>query len=218
MPSLTALPLLDVAIGLVLLFFLLSTLCSVFNEMLASFFGWRSKTLEDAIRNMLGDPAIKNDARAWFGRLAKSAKGVSSPHRDMTAEVFEHWRITSLVRKPESNFRRRSRPSYLPPRALSLAIAETLAEGPASPPDGRSAWQLTDDELLARIEAALSGVPEGPARELLHKSVVNAHHTLEGFRLQVEAGFDDAMERASGWYKRKVQAVLLLFAILVTVG
>jgi hypothetical protein len=47
---------------------------------------------------------------------------------------------------------------------------------------------------------------------------MNADGTLEGFRRQVETGFDDAMERASGWYKRKVQLTIALLAVAVTLG
>jgi hypothetical protein len=50
------------------------------------------------------------------------------------------------------------------------------------------------------------------------KAAVNAEHTLEGFRGHVEHAFDDAMERASGWYKRKVQLVLLVLSVAVAIG
>jgi MinD-like ATPase involved in chromosome partitioning or flagellar assembly len=46
----------------------------------------------------------------------------------------------------------------------------------------------------------------------------NADDTLEGFRVQFERAFDDAMERASGWYKRKVQVVVVVLAALVAIG
>ena len=52
-------------------------------------------------------------------------------------------------------------------------------------------------------------LPEGQAAKLLQKCGENAHGRLENFRRNVEAAFDDSMERASGWYKRKVQVVLV---------
>jgi hypothetical protein len=50
-----------------------------------------------------------------------------------TGRVFDHWRIKALVRDPADprRRRRRMRPSYLPPRAFSLALAETIAQAPA---------------------------------------------------------------------------------------
>jgi hypothetical protein len=139
---------------------------------------------------------------------------------DLTSELFEHWRIKALVRDPGSTLRRRRRPSYLPPRAFSLAVAETLAkgapEGTATDDEGTTVWQQSDDEILRRAQAALAALPEGQLRELLQKAAKNAHGTLEGFRLQVEHGFDDAMERAS--YRRKVQVVVLVVSAAVAVG
>jgi divalent metal cation (Fe/Co/Zn/Cd) transporter len=54
MPDFGDLPALDVAIGLAFLFFLLSTVCSAIKEAIANLLGWRAKTLEDAIRKLLG--------------------------------------------------------------------------------------------------------------------------------------------------------------------
>ena len=53
---------------------------------------------------------------------------------------------------------------------------------------------------------------------MLHKAATNASNTLEGFRRNVEIAFDDAMERASGWYKRKVQIVIAVIAAVLALG
>lgn len=219
----------EVLIGLSFLFFLLSTACSAIQEMLASALGWRAKTLEDAVGNMLGNPKIRRGVKEWIGGVDKQGadRAAEAAHEnvalpaDLTQEVFEHWRIKALVRDPESKQRRRSRPSYLPPRALSLAVAETLARhapanGEAS--DTETPWKRTDDEILAAIHKALEDVPLDHPREVLQKAAVNAHADLERFRMHVETAFEDAMERASGWYKRKAQLVLALLATIFAIG
>jgi hypothetical protein len=227
-PDLGGFPALDVGIGLVALYFLLSTALSTVNEAIANLLGWRAKTLEDAIRNMLGDPEVKRGWKEWIGRVHK--KELERPQvtregekpadvpPDLTSKVFEHWRIDALVRDPRSSVRRRKRPSYLPPRALSLAVAETLAAGAPDRPKGPSLWQQADEEILERAGAALGALPEGQVRRVLQKALANAGGTLEGFRAQVEHAFDDAMERASGWYKRKVHVVVVVLAALVAIG
>ena len=235
MPDVSGLPALDAAIGMVFLFFLLSTACSMINETIANVLGWRAKTLEDAIRNVLGDTEVKRGWTEWFGRIHKKdpqrhddapregADPAAALPADLTSALFDHWRIQALVRNPKSSIRRRSRPSYLPPPAFSLALAEKLAEvAPPATGDGDvsagTVWAQTDAQILARVNATLSGLPPGQARELLQKAAANAHGTLDGFRLQVERGFSDAMERASGWYKRKVQVVLVLLATAIAIG
>ena len=225
----------EVLIGLSFLFFLLSTACSGVQEMLASVLGWRAKTLEDAVANMLGNPKVRRGVKEWFGGVDKRgvvdrdvavAYDEAGLPADMATEVFAHWRIKALVRDPDSAQRRRSRPSYLPPRALSLAVAEVLArhaDGPARDgdrpaEDTTTPWKNTDDEILAGVQTALRQLPESHPREVLQKAAVNAHGELEGFRTQVETAFEDAMERASGWYKRKAQLVLALLATLFAIG
>jgi len=223
----------QVLIGLSFLFFLLSTACSAVQETLAGLFGWRAKTLEDAVGNILGNPKVKRGWKEWFGRVDKRGVkdgAVEQAHveaglpADLTSEVFAHWRIGGLVRDPDSSLRRRSRPSYLPPRALSLAVVETLArhapdaqaqQGDASKP---TPWADTDAKILAGAQDALSRLPARQPREILQKAAVNAGDDLERFRGHVETAFDDAMERASGWYKRKAQLVLAIVAVAFAVG
>jgi hypothetical protein len=216
MPDVTGLAALDTAIGLVFLYFLLSTACSMLNESIASVLGWRAKTLEIAIRNLLGDAAP----------AAEPAPGTEeepgSPPRNLTAELFDHWRIRGLVRDPDARARRRRRPSYLPPRAFSLAVAETIAKGPPKQDpkhaDDPTLWQKTDDKLFQELKTELDKLPDPRARALLYKAAANAGGTLDGFRIQLESAFDDVMERASGWYKRKVQVVLIVLAAAIAIG
>ena len=220
MPDLSSLPALDAAIGLAFLFFLLSTVCSSVNEGIANVLGWRAKTLEDAIRNLVGDPKVKRGWKEWFGRVDKrAADDPREPASGLTEALFDHWRIRTLARNPESTIRRRRRPSYLPPPAFSLAVAERLAEGPPkTPTEGeQTVWEKKDKEIFASLDATFAEFPGG-SREFLQKALANAHGTLDGFRIQVEHGFDDAMERASGWYKRKVQLALAVISAVLVIG
>jgi hypothetical protein len=225
--DLGGLEVLDVAIGLVALFFLLSTALSSINEAISSILGWRAKTLEDALANLVGDPKVQKDLKTWAkGGLglveAKPAAATGdAPGAPIVPTLWDHWRMKALVRNPESKLRRRARPSYLPPRAFSLALAETIAGGApdrAGVDTDKSPWQQSDDKILARVIAAADELPDGGLKELVEKAAVNAHQTLDGFRAQIEHLFDDSMERASGWYKRKVQLVLAILATIVVIG
>jgi hypothetical protein len=222
MPDVGGLEILDVAIGLVVLFFLLSTALSAINEGVSNILGWRAKTLEDALRNLVGDPPVKEGLRSWLGRVDPPAAVTpdAAAEGHIITTLWGHWRMKALVRNPDSKLRRRARPSYLPPRAFSLALAETIAAG--APDDGeatnKSPWEQTDDVILERLLAGAKELPEGQLKDVVRKAALNAHRSLEGFRAQVERLFDDSMERASGWYKRKVQMVLLVLATVVVIG
>ena len=52
---------LEVAIGLVLVYLLLALICSALSEWIARMFAMRSKTLKAGIRNLLDDPSAGSD-------------------------------------------------------------------------------------------------------------------------------------------------------------
>src|SRR4051794_5424700 len=159
MPDLTGFPALDVAIGLAFLFFLLSTVCSIIQEAISAFFGWRAKTLEDALARMLGDKKVQTRVSRGLNKV-KAAVRRRPPEEsaatkavlpgDLASQVLGHWAITGLVQNPSSRWRRRRRPSYLPPDVVSLAVSEVVAANdPASTDEKETPWAKTDHELMA---------------------------------------------------------------------
>src|SRR3954454_3449461 len=115
MPDLTGFPAINVAIGLAFLFFLLSTASSAINEAIASLLGWRAKTLERAVSNLLGDADLTKalnrkllrtrlDLTKLEHELEKKVEvpgaGVLPEH--LTANVLEHWAVKALVDEPGS--------------------------------------------------------------------------------------------------------------------
>lgn len=274
------------------MFFLLAVAVSALNELVATFLGWRAKTLEDGIRRLLQDPAVTKNVGTWgrslIGWLPKSvtdglaqqklmaiqkepSRGQVSGQQnqaagqqdkglgDLTTTLFENWRIQALVRDPTAKSRRRRRPSYLPPEALSRALLEHLAvmggveptaaaraASASSPPETRppaapaaqpgqspkprtsqpqpepekTRWQQDDEKLFQAIGMGITKVQDGsPAiSAALARAVRSPEAKLEAFRVAVEGYFNDTMARASGWYKRKVQWVLLILAIVLAAG
>jgi hypothetical protein len=93
---------LDVAIGLVFLYFILSLICSAINEFLASMLHWRATMLREGVENLCSG----TDDRAKGEALAK--------------QVYEHPLVQGLVRP---GWARRSRwPSYIPSRTFVSAL------------------------------------------------------------------------------------------------
>jgi hypothetical protein len=106
---------LDVAIGLVFLYLLLSLLCTSINEFIESLLKNRSKDLERGLRELLGDP-----------------QGTG-----LVQKLYQHPLISSLFRndyKPGGA----NLPSYLPSRQFALALLDIVrpanAMGLGTPP------------------------------------------------------------------------------------
>ncbi len=123
---------------------------------------------------------------------------------DATRDAFyRHPLIKSLSKSPGEG--ERVRPSYIPSRVFALALLDVVAPRtsdpavPATSPQGASSPPAEND--LHRALRALVG---------------SSDKELEEVRKGAEIWFDDVMDRVSGWYKRKVQWVLLVLAVIVT--
>ncbi len=170
---------LDVAIGLIFLFFILSLICSAINEFVASMLRWRAAFLREGVENLLSG----TDDRSKGAELAE--------------QIYRHPLIQGLV-KPGWGKRRRW-PSYIPSRTFVAALLGDASDGAAP-------------QTTAAMEDAINRIPSEEVRRamtaLLHRSQGN----LALFQARAEEWYDDAMERVSGWYRRRIQVVLTLIA------
>lgn len=105
--------LLEVAIGLVFVYLLLSLICSVVNEWIAALFSRRPRNLRDGVNYLLSDGAGKSDA--------------------MVVAFFDHPLIKSLTYGDK-------RTSYIPAERFALTLLDLLA--PANGQGSMSIAQL----------------------------------------------------------------------------
>ncbi|HEV8248721.1 MAG TPA: hypothetical protein VGQ15_01990 [Gaiellaceae bacterium] len=100
MPDVSGLAALDVLVGLFFLYFLLSIVCSSVQEFVAQVLNLRAKTLEEGVRNLVGD-------------------------ENLTERFFRHPRLKSLS-KPRVRLRSGHGPSYIPSRVFAITLMDTL--------------------------------------------------------------------------------------------
>jgi hypothetical protein len=101
---------------------------------------------------------------------------------------------------------------------FALTLLDTFA-----PPHGTAHSR----DLIARAKHALGpaahrapGAPAVPAivGRMLQDALDEEAEHVERFRRSIERSFDDVMDRVSGWYKRRVQLILFIVAITLTVA
>ena len=205
MPDFSTSSALDVAIGLVFLFFLLSLICSTVNEIVAGMLSWRSRFLEDGLHSMLSGSGTASDVGDLLRRLAahplisgKVATPVTGPPRGLRG------RLANLRARL---VRRRDFPSYLNSKTFALSFLDTVA-----PPEAGSSH-----DVLARARGFAESLPEhDPVRRALLAFLDQAGKDVNRFRKSVESWFDLTMDRVSGWYKRRTQVSLAVIATVVT--
>ena len=175
--------LLDFAIGLVLIFFVLSLFCSFVNERIASTINLRAKTLEDGIEGLVPELA----AEILNSPLIR---GLSNQHGKNGANAGS-W-VRGSVHKATS---------YIDSRTFSTAlIHEVLAKAatisPPPTPAAAGASQPVLDLKTLRDAAAL--LQDDHTRGALLALIDAAQGDFDRAQRGIEKWFDDAMERLSG--------------------
>jgi hypothetical protein len=166
----------DIGLGLVFVYFVLSVICSGANEMLAGLLRWRASSLFEGIGNLLKDQGIPN----------------------LEKDFYDHPLIKSLYKKQE-------KPSYIPPRTFALALIDLIA--PA-----RAGTSNRVSDLRAVVDKMDSTSPIRRTMLILLEEAENDIHELQRC---IETWFNDAMDRISGWYKRRVQLFVLVIAVFL---
>lgn len=192
MVALTGYPALDVLIGLAFLYFLLSIVCSSINEVAASVFGLRAKTLEAGIRELLGN-------------------------KEAVDHFYNDVRVKALGKKTWASFLRGSKPSYIPSRVFVLALLDSvvpkLAKAEGKGLVVQSGGSGPKYNLLDVVGQYAATVPNEYIRTMLQDALAEAGSRAGKVRTSLERQFDDAMQRVSGWYKRRTQVILFVVAL-----
>jgi hypothetical protein len=193
---------LEVGLGLIFVYLMVSLVCTAANEALASFFAWRAKDLRAGVRNLLdGHDSATGE---WVGRL------------------YAHPLIQGLYRKGQI-------PSYIPSRTFALALTDLVLPGAGSRDSTAEELRAVVDAspcpnhikqiFRLMIDEADRARAAGMALKLEGFLDLQKLDTLFNQTQQhLEIWFNHSMERVSGWYKRRLQACTIAVAVVVTVG
>ena len=170
--------LLEVAIGVIFVYLLVSLLCSALNELIEAWLKYRARYLEEGIRRLLSDPGLADT-------------------------LFKHPLVKPLG----------ERPSYIPARTFSLALWNIATTEAAK--GQQMAAGVTQD--VAAIRALIGGLDEqkyGNIKKSLLSLIDEAGNDLDKARTNVEGWYNDAMDRVSGWYKRRTHVILIVIGLV----
>jgi hypothetical protein len=192
---------LETAIGLVAVFALMSIVCSAARETLEALLKSRSRNLEVGIEQLVG--------------------------REHAKEIYDHPMVSGLFKG-----------EYVSPRSIRAWVRGTedggkmAAAGVAQRTADLGSRVLTRRRLPSYIPArnfavalydlSLQRVPEDATttaeRKIVPVALQTAYGGAEGAISELENWYNSAMDRVSGWYKRRTHWILLLFASLLTIS
>jgi hypothetical protein len=158
---------LEVGIGLVFTYLLLSLVCTSLNELLAGWRRWRAHTLKGGIDNLLGS--------------------------NLSNHLYKHPLVKGLSRVG-------TLPSYIPSETFALALLDIVTQG--------------KDITSHNIKLGVADLTQDMQKIML-LLLADAGNDLKTFRERLILWHCTAMDRVSGWYKRKTQGSVLVMAILL---
>ena len=189
---------LDVAIGLVLMYLLLSLAVTAAVEYLSQLFTIRANNLAYTLRRLLDGGSSeaqkgKSILRLFLAPPVASLPGVAP------AGLFGKFEASGQIATMTQSSGRIS--SYLDSATFAKGLSEAL-------------------DLYERAKAGpniaanvVAGLPESPIKQVIQDELIRAGADLAQFEQAMAAWFDKAMDRASGIFKRWTQVVSIALGI-----
>ncbi|MGY9369206.1 hypothetical protein [Citrobacter pasteurii] len=132
--------------------------------------------------------------------LNEFLSGDLSQNQQFITQFFEHPLIQSLSKGNQG------RPSYIPPDIFAQVVEALVVS--------KSAMAT----LSAGVNAMPGNAKNNRIKGILETVVAQTGNNAATFRNAVAKQFDAVMDRASGWYKRKMQTITLIVATVLVLG
>jgi hypothetical protein len=217
---------LEVAIGMALVYLLLSLFCTAVNEAIAGILGSRAKNLEKGIKSLFTD-GLQTEEK-------KTDDGGITPAVTLAQAIYDHGLVQSLYRSTPGEKATKwynkfgsNLPSYIPSRVFASALLDILSPGKTTPPPINAAQEPTASASSTpattpggqpTLLSTLEDLPVSKGKEAILTLVRQAEGDITKTRQAFESWYDDAMDRAAGWYKRKTQLILFAIGLIIAVG
>lgn len=184
---------LDVLIGLIVIYLVLGLACTIINEWIDATLHIRAAQLRKGIVKMLSTIEDKS----------------------LGDEFFNHPMVKSL--ECDTNyliFTRQDKPTYISSRTFRETLLNILKSVVQGTP-------INVDGTFEEIEDGINKLPKSDLKEQLltlisevKRNTKEASERMAAFQTALDKWFDEAMERTSDWYKRRVQLWTFLSGIL----
>ena len=207
---------LDVAIGVVFAFLLLSVLATAVNEVIFSFLNMRGKLLLKGISTLLGDIPPFDTGENGF-----------------VSKIYNHGQVYGLYRGPFAPSNEGELPSYIPARNFAIALLDTISQPfsempPATPTAaqainaGPQAISQQAMRITQGFKDAVKKLADNPATckvgVPLQSMTTMAGNDALKLQMNVEDWFNSGMDRVSGHYKFNTQRALLCIGLVIAIA
>jgi hypothetical protein len=200
----------DIAIGIVFVFLLLSVIASTMNEIILSFLNMRGAELLEGLKTLMDDA---------------DAKG-------LVDKLYNHGQIFGLFKGNFDPKKPGNLPSYIPSRNFVMAFLDivpsaaqvlTAGEQRAMAASAGATTDLARDEAMFKsLWQAAQNLAKDPHTEKVGKPLIAmldaAGNDASKLKKSLEDWYNSAMDRVSGWYKYRTQKILFAIGLILAVS
>ncbi|WP_374475548.1 hypothetical protein [Zoogloea sp.] len=209
--------LLDLLIGLALLYLLTAVAASFIVEFGASWTNRRAAGLKRAIIRLLGEENQSTPDAGKAPATEKTSDAGKAPATDdkkhtWAAKLYQHWLIQALHSPPLLTRGAASEPSYIPSLTYAATVLDLLRDALKQP----KGQPLDLAKVREKLKETGNDLPPGLA-DALNSAFSKGIDSLQALEKELAGQFDAAMDRASGWYKRATQRILMVVALVLAV-
>lgn len=214
-------PVFDIAIGLVLIYALLSIVVSILIEMWNQYRQSRGKLLVVAIKQLLRDPLNKH-----YGELLLEhflIKNLCNPEdrrppQYISANLFAEALIDIIAQQARHTFVTLELPKAGERDAAPCVVVDSSDEIVRERDSAGNERDASVQEVIHRFRLGLESMEPSPLRDALFSMYDKSGQDYERLKVRLEAWYNDYMERVTGWYKRRQGKNALIFGFLVAIG
>ena len=190
----------EIIISMVFVYLVLSLLVSSINEYFNQLRSKRAKFLKHAITEVLNDVDYNKNF----------------------AETFYNHPLVDLLKEKQDTL-----PSYLSKEVFTNTLIDLIGEEynksqgvfMQDKKSGEVSYEIENpiEDDLKRFKAGLNTMSHSDLKILLHSFLMGTAG-LDGLKSNIEHWFEAYMDRAGGWFKRKMKNMLLYISIAVTLA
>lgn len=152
--------------------------------------------LNEWIAGLLGMRA--NTLKSAVQQLLDGQAGTDAP-QDVNwflQQFYKHPLIVGMSKpdKPSAH------PAYIAPRAFAVAVMDIVTQ------------EKQGSISFADLENGIKAMPDGDVKTSLLAVIQTAHDDVNQAQKNIQAWYEDTMQRVSGWYKQKTQVSTAILA------
>lgn len=116
--------------------------------------------------------------------------------------IFHEFKSNSLYRQLTQKWgKSRTLPSYVSDDSFQSILFDVILKG----------------EGMDKLEEKIEEIPDADLKNVLKQLLRDADHNLDEFKFRVKGWYNNVMDRASGWFKRTTQSILVGIGLVIAV-